>query len=101
MRRREKMRLVLLGGMAAGAAGSFWLLDVLEAAIRWALIHWYGMDWGRAAARAPALSGLGLCALFGLGLYLYCRWEENRQYERAAARRRRAISGTAHQRSPK
>ena len=76
MRKRAKMRLAVLGGMIAGAVAGCWLLDVLEAAANWMLVHWMGLDIGKAAARAPALSGLLLCGLFGLGLYLYCRWDE-------------------------
>lgn len=77
MRKRAKMRLAVLGGMIAGAVARCWLLDVLEAAANWMLVHWMGLDIGKAAARAPALSGLMLCGLFGVGLYLYCRWDEN------------------------
>ena len=82
MRKRAKMRLAVLGGMIAGAVAGCWLLDMLEAAANWMLVHWMGLDLGRAAARAPAMSGLLLCGLFGVGLYLYCRWDENRQYVR-------------------
>lgn len=89
MRKRAKMRLALLGGMIAGAVAGCWLLDVLEAAANWMLVHWMGLDLGRAAARAPAMSGLMLCGLFGVGLYLYCRWDENCQYVRQARRRQR------------
>lgn len=91
MRKRAKMRLAVLGGMIAGAVAGCWLLDMLEAAANWMLVHWMGLDLGRAARRAPAMSGLLLCGLFGVGLYLYCRWDENRQYVRQA---RRAPSGT-------
>lgn len=73
MRKRAKMRLAVLGGMIAGAMVGCWLLDVLEAAANWMLVHWMGLDIGKAAARAPAMSGLMLCGLFGVGLYLYCR----------------------------
>ena len=76
MRKRAKMRLALLGGMIAGAVAGCWLLDVLEAAANWMLVHWMGLDIGKAAARAPAMSWLLLCGLFGVGLYLYCRWDE-------------------------
>lgn len=89
MRKRAKMRLAVLGGMIAGAVAGCWLLDMLEAAANWMLVHWMGLDLGRAAARAPAMSGLLLCGLFGVGLYLYCRWDENRQYVRQARRRQR------------
>ena len=65
MRKRAKMRLAVLGGMIAGAVAGCWLLDVLEAAANWMLVHWMGLDIGKAAARAPALSGLLLCGLFG------------------------------------
>ena len=65
MRKRAKMRLAVLGGMIAGAVAGCWLLDMLEAAANWMLVHWMGLDLGRAAARAPAMSGLLLCGLFG------------------------------------
>lgn len=88
MRKRAKMRLAVLGGMIAGAMAGCWLLDVLEAAANWMLVHWMGLDIGKAAARAPAMSGLLLCGLLGLGLYLYCRRDENRQYVRQTRRHR-------------
>ena len=51
MRKRAKMRLAVLGGMIAGAVAGCWLLDMLEAAANWMLVHWMGLDLGRAAAR--------------------------------------------------
>lgn len=44
MRKRAKMRLAVLGGMIAGAVAGCWLLDMLEAAANWMLVHWMGLD---------------------------------------------------------
>lgn len=45
MRKRAKMRLAVLGGMIAGAVAGCWLLDMLEAAANWMLVHWMAWTW--------------------------------------------------------
>ena len=78
----------MLGGMIGGSVAAGWLLNGLEASANWMLVHWFKMDGGHAAARAPMVGGLMLCGLFGLGLYFWCRWDENQRYLRAAERRK-------------
>ena len=85
---KAKTQLLLCGGAVAFAAVTVAAYGVLIDAVTWWGMHVNGMDWGHAAAQAPAVAGACL-ALLGIGgLALYCRWDE--QQKIAAAERRRA-----------
>ena len=77
-----KTRLKLCAALTAALAALNWVIDRAEAGITRLLMLLCGYDYGRAAARAPAVFGLifgivGICILCG-----FCAWEQAREEQR-------------------
>ena len=82
--------------MAAAIAAIGKALDLGIDAVTWTLIHACGMDWGRAAARAPVVLGLILGSIGLLAIWVWSIIEE----ERSRARLRKAHRSHARNRQP-
>lgn len=90
-------RLKLCAAITAALAALNWAFARAEEAATHLLMTLSGYDYGRAAARAPALVGMifgiiGICALCG-----FCAWAQDREEKRLRKIRRvHARNGDAY-----